>query len=205
MGGIQTPVGNVTAALKGIALPRDRVPQPRPSARLAIPTGVTVVSSDNHWSVTGDIFHERFPIHLKERAPRLFTDEQGRHRWFMSGQPMIPPLNETAFANFESLPGAVSMEPRMRDLDIEGIEKEIVFGNAINIFFYYPDLEVREWVYRIYNEHLAEMASLAPGRFYGVGLVNYWDPAKAEETVAELMADNLKSLMIPITPRNGDG
>jgi predicted TIM-barrel fold metal-dependent hydrolase len=155
--------------------------------------------------VTGDIFYERFPAHLKDRAPRLWTDDEGRHNWYMNGESLIPPVNATAFHNFESLPGAVSMEPRLRDLALEGVEKEIAFGNAINIFLYHPDLEVREWVYRIYNHHLAEMAALAPGRFYGVGLVNYWDPAKAEATVAELTALNLRSLMIPITPKGADG
>jgi hypothetical protein len=156
--------------VRGIAPPGERAPQVRGKVRL--PSGTVVVSADNHWSVTDDIFHDRFPAHLKDRAPRLFTDDDGANHWYVDGKSIIPPVIQRVFGRVEAVSGCVSIEPRLRDLDTEGIEKEIVFGNAIGIFYAYPDLEVREWVFRIDDQHLSEMQARAPGRFYGVGLLN---------------------------------
>jgi predicted TIM-barrel fold metal-dependent hydrolase len=96
------------------------------------------------------------------------------------------------------------MEPRLRDLDAEGMDKELVFPNGILEYLAYPDLEVREWVFRIYNQHLSEMQALAPGRFYGVGLLNYWDMAKVRDSIAEMKALGLKTFMVPQNPRGAD-
>jgi predicted TIM-barrel fold metal-dependent hydrolase len=191
------------AIVRGIAVPRDRTPEPR--GGLVLPPGTVVVSADNHWSVTGDIFYDNFPPHLKDRAPRLFTDETGFHHWDVNGQSVLPPTVRKNFALFESVPGCVSIEPRLRDLDSEGIEKEIIFGNGINVFLVHPDIEVREWVCRIYNEYLAEMAAKAPGRFYGVGGINFWDMAKVRQSIADIKALGLKTFLLPQFPKGANG
>ena len=54
------------------------------------------------------------------------------------------------------------LAPRLQDLQAEGINKEIVFGNGVGIFFSYPDLEVRECAIDIYNEYIAGVASRLP-------------------------------------------
>ncbi|HRI94049.1 MAG TPA: amidohydrolase family protein [Nocardioides sp.] len=194
--------GPVERAHRDIPLPRERTAQVRGSA--ALPAGLTVVSADNHWTVTGDIFYERFPAHLRERAPRLRTDEQGNHLWELNGESMLPPAIMTNLASFETVPGATAIEPRLRDLDAEGVVKELNFGNAINLAHSLPDLEVRDWVYRIYNQHLAELAAQAPGRFYGVGMLNHWDMAKVKDSLAELIDLGLKTFMLPQMPKGAD-
>jgi predicted TIM-barrel fold metal-dependent hydrolase len=122
----------------------------------------------------------------------------------MDGKPLIPPLLGEVIGSYESLEGCYSMEARLKDFDRLGIRKEIVFGNTIGAFHGRPDLEAREWIYRIYSQHLAETSKLAPGRFYGVGMVNYRDPAHASASVAELVELGLKTLVLPVTPRGAD-
>jgi predicted TIM-barrel fold metal-dependent hydrolase len=178
---------------------------PQPQGSVVIPPNTTVVSVDSHWSVTGDIFYKRFPDHLKDRAPRILpANEDGFHAFIVDGKPLIPPLLSRVIGSYERVEGCVSMEARLKDFDRLGIDKEIVFGNSIGAFHAWPDLEVREWVYRIYNEYLAELAEQAPGRFYGVGMVNYWDPSQARASVAELTRLGLKTLVLPITPRGAN-
>jgi predicted TIM-barrel fold metal-dependent hydrolase len=188
---------------RGLAMPYQRVAQDR-SAR-ELPEGTVVVSADNHWSLTDDIFVERFPAELRDRAPRLYQDERGNYQWHADGKSVLAETQLRLFSGFERLPGAVSLAPRLKDLDAEGIDMEIVFGNAIGAFHRYPDLEVRGWVYRVYNQHLAEMAERAPGRFYGVGLVNYWDPDKMQSSMDELISLGLKTFQLPIMPAGANG
>lgn len=193
--------------LRGIPLPRDRAPQPQ--ANVKLPSGTVIVSVDNHWSAQEDIFYRDFPAHLKEKAPRPVVSGKGTSQctieWAIDGKSPFPPAVVKSFATFESVPGATAIEPRMRDLDIEGIRKEIVFGNGISAFLTYPDLEVREWIFRIYNQHLADVGRQAPGRFYGVGNINYWDMARARESIEELKALGLKTYLLPLFPKAADG
>jgi predicted TIM-barrel fold metal-dependent hydrolase len=191
------------AMIRGLDLPTHRNPQQRGGT--VLPPGTVVVSADNHWSLTQDIFYERFPRHLRDKAPRLWKGDDGAFNWSIDGQLMIPPMVQKVFSNYEPVPGCTSIPERLRDLDIEGIDKEINFGNGIGMFYAYADLEVREWVFRIYNEHLAEMQAAAPGRFYGVGLINYWDMARVSQSIAELKALGLRTFLLPILPKGAGG
>jgi predicted TIM-barrel fold metal-dependent hydrolase len=192
--------------VRGMPLPRDRVPQQQ--GRVRLPEGLVVVSADNHWSLNEDIFYQNFPAHLRDRAPRIFIRDEGTDHvvieWQMNGVSMFPESVQRPFATFESVPGATQVEARMRDLDIEGIRKEIVFGNGIAAFYAFPDLEVRDWVFRIYNQYMADIGRKAPGRFHGVGLINYWDMSQVRQSIDEIKALGLKTFLLPQHPKGAD-
>ena len=38
-------------------------------------------------------------------------------------------------------------------------------------------------MFRIYNEYIADIQERSNGHFYGVGLINWWDPEGAERTL----------------------
>lgn len=184
--------------------PADRVAEQRGGVHL--PPGTVVVSADNHWSLSEDIFVERAPAHLKAKMPRVFMHESGFVDWIVDGKTVLLPIIQDLLRAFERVPGCAEMGPRLDDMTTEGIDKEIVFGNGgISVYHSWPDLEVREWVYRIYNQHLHEKQQLAPGRFYGVGLVNYWDHDKTSDSLAELDSLGLKTLLLPQNPKGADG
>ena len=192
--------------IRGLGVPRNRAPQPQ--GRVKLPAGTTIVSCDNHWSAYEDIFIDRFPKHLKHKAPRPVVTGEGTDarfiEWHVEGKGFLPTAVIKTFEVFECIPGSSDIEARMRDLDIEGIQKEITFGNGIQLFLLFPDLEVREWVFRIYNEHLGDMQLRAPGRFYGCGFINYWDMSKVRASIAHLKAQGLKTFLLPINPKAGD-
>src|SRR3546814_2583732 len=77
----------------------------------------------------------------------------------------------------------------------EGVQKSINFPQLVILLARYPDLEVRETAYRIYNEHLAEIQAKYPGFFYGVGFVDQRNPVAARERIAELKGLGLKTFM----------
>jgi predicted TIM-barrel fold metal-dependent hydrolase len=177
----------------------DRKAQPLDG--LALPKGLTLVSADNHIEVTEDVFFQRFPERLKDVAPRVWFDTywhvgfKGDIEAFPVGFDIDRALSKTVMhAGFD-------LDVRNRHLDAEGIGKEIVYPQSLLGFVRYPDLEMQELMYRVYNEHLADLQARSPGRFYGVGILsNWWDPAKAEIAVRQIVDLGLKSFMLPFSP-----
>ena len=198
VGGFQRFESSVHA---GAGAPFARTAEERGSATAV--ADAVIVSSDSHWSLSEDIFYQRFPAHLRDRAPRLVTVD-GVGDWLVNGKSfLMGPLRQIA-KEFEAVPGCLDLDARLRDLDTEGIDKEIVFPNGLAGFYGFPDLEVREWVARTYNQYLSEMQLRAPGRFYGVGQINFWDQSKTRESLAELKALGIKTFVIPQSPYGAD-
>jgi predicted TIM-barrel fold metal-dependent hydrolase len=93
------------------------------------------------------------------------------------------------------------LDVRWSHLATEGTKKELVYPQNLLGFIRFPDLEVQENVYRTYNEYLALLQREKAGLFYGVGVCsNWWDPAKAEDAIRQIVDLGLKTYMIPITP-----
>jgi predicted TIM-barrel fold metal-dependent hydrolase len=188
--------------IRGIPLPLHRKPQPKGNFHL--PPGTRVISADNHWTIGSDIFHERLPAHLKPLAPRIVMKD-GAPVWEAHGRPIFPPGFLKAAAAFDLLPGSWQLGPRLHDMDGEGVEKEIAFTNVIGAYFGEPNLELRDWIFRIHNAHMAEVHAGSNGRFHGVALLNYWDVARVPQALAELKAMGFKTFLIPIMPKGEGG
>lgn len=169
-----------------------------------LPAGTTLVSADNHIEITEDIFYRRFPSHLRDSAPRVWFDKYW-HVGFKNDFEALPPGFDMEGALSKSVMNAgFDFTIRKRHLKAEGIAKEIVYPQSLLAFIRYPNLEVQELMYRIYNEYLAELQAQHPGRFYGVGVLsNWWDPSKAEGAVRQIVDLGLKTYMLPLSPGRG--
>jgi predicted TIM-barrel fold metal-dependent hydrolase len=183
----------------GHAPPKVRAREVRKPPRL--PEGTVVFSADNHISLAEDIFYQRFPNSMKDRAPRVWYERDIFQLGDSRGS-YLPPSYTDPLAHFDVIPGCSSlrMDERMADLDAEGIDKELVFSNGVLAMLGHPDFEVRDLCYRIYNEYLAELQSRAPGRFYGVGLMNWWDAKGTRRCLDELKKLGLKTYLLPTNP-----
>lgn len=183
---------------EGMGLFRDRSPQ---TTHAGLPPGTVLVSADNHFPIVDDIFYDRFPAHLREKAPRIWWDEEAQVHQI--GFNHVPLLSDNAVAlirSMEDAPGARDFDARMRDLDAEAISQEIAFPQLVSMFFGLPDLEVRAAVFRAYNEYVAEMQTRRPDRFFPVGIVDYFHPDKAAASVRALHELGLKAFLLPVQP-----
>src|SRR5690606_9375966 len=92
-------------------------------------------------------------------------------------------------------------------MDAEGIEFEILFPQTLIGFIRYPDLEVQENMYRIYNEYTMERLRENAGRSVPVGIFsNWWDADQAERAMQQIVDLGYKTFMVPSAPgkdRNG--
>jgi predicted TIM-barrel fold metal-dependent hydrolase len=107
---------------------------------------------------------------------------------------------------YDDLAGASTNDvaARVRELAEDGVDKELAFPNAVVALFGFPDKQLRDRVFRIYNEYVAEIQERSDGRFYGVGLINWWDPRGAERTLSELKSLGLRTFLMPLYPGAGD-
>lgn len=183
----------------GLGPPKER--QPAPPADLGLPPGTEVFSADDHISLAEDIFYERFPESMKDQAPRVMNVDGG---WVlgMGGKSLLVPEFIEVLTQYDPIAGSHSgdVEARLAALDSEGISKELAFPNAILALFGWPDREVRELCFRIYNEHIADVQERSKGRIYGVGLINWWDAEGARRTLTELTSLGLKTFLLPLSP-----
>lgn len=172
---------------------------------IGLPAGTEVFSADNHISIADDIFYQRFPEDLKDKAPRIWY-EDGAYMVGRKGQSFLPGDFSAVLMQYDDLAGAASsnIEARIQELASDGVDKELAFPNAVLALFHFPDKELRERVFRIYNEYMAELQERSNGHFYGVGLINWWDPAGTRRTLEELKSLGLKTFLLPLNPGKDD-
>src|SRR3954451_4969266 len=183
----------------GLGAPKDR--HPGPQRDLGLPAGTEVFSADDHISLADDIFFERFPASMKDRAPRVMNVDGG---WVIGvdGKSVLVREFIEVLTQYDPVPGSHTgdIDARLAALDSEGVTREPAFPNSILALFGWPDREVRELCFRIYNEHIADVQERSGGRIFGVGLVNWWDPAGTRRTIEELKALGLKTFLMPLQP-----
>ena len=180
----------------GIALSPQRKPQ---AATRPWPAGTVIVSADSHM-LEGDYWYDRFPEDLREQAPRMAFKDGGYHL-SVAGREMTPPALAAALCtSLECTPGMTSIDARLADLDIEGVEKELIFPQRLFGLFMFGKMMNRAETFGAYNEAIAEACAAGKGRLFPVMVPNYWDPALARESVARCKALGAHCLMIPIKP-----
>jgi predicted TIM-barrel fold metal-dependent hydrolase len=194
---LEEPVFNLIRPYESIGVFFGRKPQRH---RLV---GTRVISSDSHVGLGGeDVFYDRAPASLKDRVPRVYLDEdKGYWTCSFNGKPVYPPGTEVVVNSVEGRPGVWNVDVRVADMDAEGIDAEIAFPQVLPLtLFTLKDFEAREFIMSEYNRYLARQQAKAPGRFYGVGVPNYWDPAQAHSSVQAIKTLGLKVLMLPCNP-----
>jgi len=173
-----------------------RIPQ---AATRPWPAGTRIVSADSHL-IEGDYWYEGFPEHLKDQAPRM-TFKDGYFDLTIGDKHMTPPeLAAHLCRSMECTPGLSDIQARLVDLDIEGVEKELIFPQRLFGLFMFGEMQNREEVFGLYNEAIARRCAEAPDRLYAVMVPNYWDMTKARESVERCKALGARALMVPLKP-----
>lgn len=184
-----------SAAGTKIAWPRDRE---IPAQGEPLPAGTVVVSADSHVLETCDLWKDRLPARFKDRAPRLYYDDDGYFHLEAEGRSLdVPGLNTMLVEGRE---GMAAAEERIKDLDAEGVDKDVIFPQRTLSLVGLQDLELRDACMRAYNEWLSDYCKAYPDRLYGVGILNWWEPEAARDNLQELKALGFKAMEIPSSP-----
>ncbi len=195
--------GTLTYPEEGFGPPKDR--QGHAGGSVGLPAGTEVFSADDHISIAEDIFYEQFPDSLKEKAPRV-VNESGAWTLAVGGKTFLPREFNAVLQTYDPLAGATTtdIDGRLRELESDGIHRELAFPNAMLALMGWPDKEIRELCFRIYNEHIAERQEQSNGRFYGVGIPNWWDAGGCRRSLGEMKQLGLRTFWLPLKPGAGE-
>src|SRR5476651_1870880 len=163
------------------------------------PPGTVIISADSHM-LERDCWYERVPDALKSKVPRIeFKD--GGYKFTLDGHPMVPDeLAVTLCEAMECNPGFTDVGARLRDLDIEGVEKELIFPQRLFGLYIMGHEETREEIFSIYNEDIAARCAEGKGRLYAVMIPNFWDLSKSRSSIARIKELGGRVLMLPNKP-----
>jgi predicted TIM-barrel fold metal-dependent hydrolase len=188
---------------QGLGAPKDR--KGIATGSNGLPPGTEVFSADDHISLAADIFFERFPESMKDSAPRVVYDD-GAWTLSVNGKGFLPREFTAVLMQYDPLGGSSThdMAARAAELESDGIYRELAFPNALLGLMGWPDKAVRELCFRIYNEYIAELQERSGGRFYGVGIANWWDAEGTRKTLAEMKALGIKTFWLPLKPGADD-
>lgn len=188
----------------GVGAPKDRRGHAEGTST-GLPAGTEVFSADNHISLADDIFYDRLPEEFKEKAPRVWY-EDGAYELGIDGMSFLPTEFTQVLMQYDPLLGSGSGNPEARreQLAEDGVTTELAFPNALLALLFFPDRDLKERCFRIYNEYIAAIQERSPGRFYGVGLINWWDAAGARRTLDELKSLGLRTFLMPLNAGHTD-
>ncbi len=109
-----------------------------------------MISTDSHVMEPDELWRE-LPTRLREQLPKV------------------------PFRN--SPPGATDPHLRLKDLDTDGVEAEILFPNYGMALFGIDDVETQEQSFKLYNDWMSNFCKTDSKRLYGVPLVSAYDIA----------------------------
>jgi predicted TIM-barrel fold metal-dependent hydrolase len=174
-----------------------------------------VNSADSHVVEPLDLWVQRLPKHLRERAPRI-EEVDGRWLFVVEGMPprkMGGPSTETERDAKEDReerkvatgfrPGGSDPDRRAEDLDEDGVWGEVLYPTIALFGFMIPDPELRWETARAYNDWLAETFAAASRRFAGAAMIPVQEVDSAVEEIERVARLGLRSVMLPMHAPSG--
>lgn len=155
-----------------------------------------LISADSHVNEPGDLWIDRVPAKLRDRAPRIERFDEG-DAWVIEGvdDPInfgmnacagLPPEEMKGWCRFgEIRKGGYDPAVRLEEMAADGVDAEVLYPTPrlSQAVVANPDDEYHLAMIRAYNDWLSEYVAHAPARFGGLALL----PAcGAEAAIAEI-------------------
>ncbi|MBI3743193.1 MAG: amidohydrolase family protein, partial [Chloroflexi bacterium] len=167
---------------------------------------VRAVSSDSHVIEPHDLWLERLDGKFRDKAPRAIADEQGEHWFHYEGKrsskvrPLGTPFAVQGTQAEEARTGGWDPAARLKDMEVDGIEAEVLYPSLAMSLFALKDAELQVACFRAYNDWLAEFCRGGRGRLYGVGLVPLYNVEDGLAEVRRIVDIGLSGVAIWGTP-----
>ena len=138
------------------------------------------ISADAHMGEPPDLWERELPAKFKDRA--LQFDE-------------IP--FET---NHHLRAGCWDPHERLKDLAMDGISAEVLYPTLAVRAWLIDDHELEEAHLRVYNDWMIDFCSVAPHRYWGLGMVSLWNVEHAIDEMRRFIKAGLRGVDIWIAP-----
>ena len=172
-----------------------------------------IISADDHIQEAPDTFTKRVPAKLRERAPRIERGSDGGDAWVIDSKRGISfgaqieggrKFEEYRFQGLkytDARPGAYDPIERLKDMDLDGVDAEVLYPNLLTIFLI-DDFELQFACLRAYNDFLSEFCGTEPARLLGLALIPTEDPALAVEEIRRVARlKGVRGILLPTFPK----
>jgi predicted TIM-barrel fold metal-dependent hydrolase len=178
-----------------------------------------LVSADSHIVEPPDLWLKRIERRYRDRAPRLVVEDDADYyvcEGALSEKASIGLLaTQRKYAEpdardfnqkgrWADVPrSAYDPAHRVKELDAEGIEAELLYCSRGLLMYAIPDLDFRAACFRAFNDWLADFCRAAPRRLFGVAMVPTDSVPRAVEEVERCAKLGLRGAMISIASESG--
>src|SRR6478672_247147 len=139
------------------------------------------ISADSHMAEPPDLWETRLPDKLKDRALHFPNIKQFESRAFLRA-------------------GGWDPNERLRDQAYDGISAEVLYPSLGYAAYGVDDPALEEACVRVYNDWLGEFCSVAPERFWGLGLISLWNIEHAVQELERCKRAGLRGAAIGVCP-----
>ncbi|ABE29387.1 amidohydrolase family protein [Paraburkholderia xenovorans LB400] len=175
------------------------------TARRSDPNKYFMVSCDDHANEPPTLWVERMDAKYRERLPRVWVDEHGV-QWRQSEGQQKPDRLVLAALEGEDAARAkagANVEQRLKDLDMDGIDAELVFPNKGLAMWSTPDPVFASAQCKVYNDWAWETYGSHVDRCSPVATISTGDLEGSIVEVQRAAAMGFRSVNIPCKPIYG--
>jgi predicted TIM-barrel fold metal-dependent hydrolase len=178
---------------------------------------IRIISADSHVTLPNELVHAHLPAKLRERvaeaeqayaAAQLAAKPQkaaqaalSKERQERSPLEMMPNMGKGAPWPAAGRPGGSNAVERLKDMDIDGVEAEILYVGAGGASFMALSPEERVEANRAVNSASIEWASVDPKRLMPVYILPINDVKACVREVERVVAEHGKAVQLPLIPR----
>jgi len=181
---------------------------------MAAAAPIRIISADSHTLEPRALWEQRLDARHRDRV-RIVDEMNGRPGNFIVCDP-LPPFDVTGLAvagvpadkvaefsrgGYENVrPGGWDPAERIKDMEIDGVDAEVLYAGLVMFFYAHPDAEFRRDMFRAYNDWVAEYQSYAPKRLLGIASISVWDVNLAIEELLRARKLGLRGVLMSANP-----
>ncbi len=166
-----------------------------------------LISGDSHVNPPPDFWRDYLPEKFKDQAPVFEKTDEGDFVVFEGTRKILGTLGGIGHKDTKDFKhvgkltdmaaGGHDPEARIKDLDLDGVDAEVIFGGGP---LETRSAELYEASFHAYNQWLADFCSHAPDRLLGVAYIPVLDAERAADTVRKSVAQGFRGVLIPSFP-----
>jgi hypothetical protein len=178
--------------------------------------GVKIIDCDAHWTEPEDLWSSQAPEAWKDRIPVQKTVD-GRTAWYLNGEVWASTGGNTITTDRKKVLGAHMLQPfstvdasawavkeRLGILDDMGIHAQILYPNGIgfasNHLFAIQDVEQRQAVLQMYNDHLVQVQHESGDRLLPQCVLPIWDMDLTVKEMTRLIDQGIRGFTLSDKP-----
>lgn len=169
-----------------------------------------VIDADAHSNEPRDLFDRYLEKDFRDRGPKV-VDVNGILYWMVEGKLLPRPVGNWGHGTASgylfqrgkpdmalSSPGLDDVQGRLKDLDKEGIDVQVVYPNIMALASYLEDGDLAAAMCRAYNNYVAEKSIEFKGRVKAIAAVPLQKPEEAAKELRRAIKElDLVGTVIP--------